>query len=401
MGFPVVLSNNSAGSTCLLLFSGFESLSLVSLGGDLPGPRPVGWLYSAIHSRTPGHLLLLLRIAGPVMPFKFSFAQGQSWQGVWHSGQRACLQGHHPKAKPNVFQGVWGQQEETDLLKLDFSSFVKGHNCDFLCYSHPQSEGHCGSQIPSLPEGTREESRMVCQEGCKGDKRWRNSTLLTQKLQPPPWTKQLSHCSQFFLFWKTETLRKCVLHVPAVNDFLWHIVLFVSKGSERDYQLCVSSSKGKDPRPLIGECRGKSKLGLMGFKMVTLRSQSNSCLVLSLNTLKSDNLMQYPSKHFITITASVPGSDDVCPLSGLWSSWGDKREFLFFTFYLAKRDVLKNLYVCLYVCICVCMHVYVCMYVCVVCLCMHVWKQHRLKFFSHTVLFHIAVLNSFAPFPID
>lgn len=127
-------------------------------------------------------------------------------------------------------------------------------------------------------------------------------------------------------------------------------------------------------------------LGLMEFKMVTLSSQSNSCLVLSLNTLKSENPMQYPSKHFITITASVPGSDDACPLRSLWSSWGDKDEFLFFTFYLAKGDVPKNLSVCMHACICV----YLCMKT----------TQTEISF-SHTVLFHIAVLNPFVPFHND
>lgn len=184
-------------------------------------------------------------------------------------------------------------------------------------------------------------------------------------------------------------LRKYVLQVPTVNDLLWHIVLFVSKGSERDYQLSVSSGKGKGPRPLIGECQGKSKLGLMEFKMVTLSSQCNSCLVLSLDTLKSENTMQYPSKQFITITASVPGSDDACPLSSLWSSWGDKREFLFFTFLLGKKRCPEKP-LCMYVCMYVCMHVYICMHVSMyVCLCLHVWKQHRLIFLSPTLFFFI------------
>lgn len=94
--------------------------------------------------------------------------------------------------------------------------------------------------------------------------------------------------------------------------------------------------------------------------METPWSQSNSCLVQSLNTLKSENLMQYPSIHFITITSSVPGSDDACPFPGLWSSSGDKCAFFSFTLYLAKRDVLINPYVCKYVCMyaCVCVHIH-------------------------------------------
>lgn len=54
-----------------------------------------------------------------------------------------------------------------------------------------------------------------------------------------------------------------------VKDLFWHLVLFVSKGSEKDFQLWVSS--GKEKLPLIGKCQGKSKMGLIGFKIVTLR----------------------------------------------------------------------------------------------------------------------------------
>ena len=52
-----------------------------------------------------------------------------------------------------------------------------------------------------------------------------------------------------------------------VKDLLWHLVLFVSKGSEKDYQLWASS--GKEEVPLIGKCQGKSKMGLIRFKIVT------------------------------------------------------------------------------------------------------------------------------------
>lgn len=46
--------------------------------------------------------------------------------------------------------------------------------------------------------------------------------------------------------------------------------LFVSKGSEKDYQLWVSSGKGEAPQPLIGKCQGQSKMGLSRFRIVTL-----------------------------------------------------------------------------------------------------------------------------------
>lgn len=220
MGFPVVLSNNSAGSTCLLLVSGFESLSLVSLGGALPEPRPAGWLYSAIHSRPPGHLRLLLRVGGPVMPFKLSFAQGQSWQGVWHSGQRACLWGHHPKAKPNIFQGVWGQQKKAGLLTLEFFSFVKGHNSDFFCYGHPHSEGHCGSQIPSLPKGTRGESRMVCQRGLQRRQAMTDLNTVTSKTAATPMDQIAFPLAPILSLFETRNAKETCSSGPHCEQFV-------------------------------------------------------------------------------------------------------------------------------------------------------------------------------------
>lgn len=42
---------------------------------------------------------------------------------------------------------------------------------------------------------------------------------------------------------------------------------FISKGSERDYQLWVNSGKEEAPYPLIGKFLQKSKIGLIVFEL--------------------------------------------------------------------------------------------------------------------------------------
>lgn len=69
------------------------------------------------------------------------------------------------------------------------------------------------------------------------------------------------------------------------------MLLSVPKGSEKNYQLWVSSGKKEASYPLIGKCKGKPKMGLIGFKTLILKSQSNGHLALSLNTSKSENLI--------------------------------------------------------------------------------------------------------------
>lgn len=133
---------------------------------------------------------------------------------------------------------------------------------------------HCGSQIPSLPRGTREESRMVCQRLRRGQEITECNIVNWKIIAAPMDQIALILVPTFSIFGNTNAKEMCSSH-PTVNDLLWHTVLFVSKGSERDYQLCVSSGKEKASRLLTGECQGKSKLGLIGFKMVTLQSQSN------------------------------------------------------------------------------------------------------------------------------
>lgn len=134
-----------------------------------------------------------------------------------------CLSGQgHLKAKPHIFQGARRQQEKTDLLKLDFSSFVTNHNCDFLCHGPPTERGADCTVVhrsPAYGKGQGKNPEWYV-GGCEGDKRLPNATLLTQKLQPPPWTKQLLYWSQFFLFLETQMPRNCVLHIPTVNDLL-------------------------------------------------------------------------------------------------------------------------------------------------------------------------------------
>lgn len=85
----------------------------------------------------PGIPGLLSNIAELMMPFKFDFVQKQSWQCVCPSEQHACLGRHiKGKAQPSP-RGL--ETAKAEFLRLDFFSFMKDHNCDFLCHGPPRN----------------------------------------------------------------------------------------------------------------------------------------------------------------------------------------------------------------------------------------------------------------------
>ncbi|XP_038445682.1 rho GTPase-activating protein 20-like [Canis lupus familiaris] len=73
----------------------------------------------------------------------------------------------------------------------------------------------------------------------------------------------------------TENIKNCACSVTitvtnsdTANDTINMLLTMLGiTGSEKDFQLWVSS--GKEKLPLTGKCQGKSKMGLIRFKIVT------------------------------------------------------------------------------------------------------------------------------------
>lgn len=189
-----------------------------------------GWLQSTISSRPLGHLSPFAQGCWPIDAFRVTLLKNG------HTRVYGSLENKH------VWAGTFGgksqhyprslETTEGRTLRLDLSSLVKRHNCDFLCHGPPAQWGADCTVATSMDQ-----------------------TALM--LAPIP------------SFWK-HRYAKDMCSSSTVKDSLWCIVLFVSKGSEKDHQLWVSSGKETAPCPLIGKCQENSKMGLIRFKIVTL-----------------------------------------------------------------------------------------------------------------------------------